>query len=117
MKIPIRHGSNYQKTEEIFQEILQSVCGEYAKKSMENWADLSNKYNVEAAQVEPMVSMSFDENWMVFTLRYIVDYKKRRSTKFEISNQILARIKDKSLNIDIAASTLEVTNFTGKPQN
>lgn len=30
-----------------------------------------------------MVSMSFDENWITFTLRYVVDFKRWRRTKLE----------------------------------
>jgi hypothetical protein len=44
---------------------------------------------IEKAKVEPMVHMEFDENKITFTLRYVVDYKERRSTKDIISSKVL----------------------------
>jgi hypothetical protein len=32
------------------------------------------KYRIEAARVQPILTMVFDENWADFTLRYVVDF-------------------------------------------
>lgn len=107
--IPIRMESDYKKAQELFTTILTEVCGEYAKKSQDQWLKLTNKYRVEEAQVLPMVSLRFDENWITFTLRYIVDYKLRRKTKNIIYTRILDAVKEQGGSIEIAASTIEVT--------
>lgn len=90
--------------------MLIEICGEYADKSAASWKGLSNKYRVEDAQVQPMVTLTFDENWITFTLRYIVDFKKRRFTKDVIFTKILDEISKHDEIIMIATSTLEVTS-------
>jgi hypothetical protein len=41
-----------------------------------------------------MFIIKFNENYISFTLRYVVDYKKRRLTKDIISSKILDSLAD-----------------------
>jgi hypothetical protein len=50
------------------------------------------KYLVEEATVNPIITLSLNDNWMDFTIRYVVDFKKRRGTKDRIYTQILDEI-------------------------
>jgi len=69
------------KTRHLLEKIAGELVGEYAKHASQAWKELVNRFLIENARVEPMVNMIADENWMTFTLRYVVDYKKRRTTK------------------------------------
>ncbi|MEQ9186409.1 MAG: mechanosensitive ion channel [Cryomorphaceae bacterium] len=111
MKIPIRFESDLEKAKMTFEAVLNEVCGAFTEKSRKKWLMLTNKYRVESAIVDPMVTMQFDENWVTFTLRYIVDYKLRRATKDRIARLIYQKIQDTDLNVRIAASSLEVTQM------
>jgi small-conductance mechanosensitive channel len=113
--IPIRLESDYKEAREVFTKILTEVCGEYAEKSQVQWTHLTNKYRVEEAQVSPMVTLRFDQNWITFTLRYVVDYKQRRSTKDIIYARILEAIKEQKGRIRIASSAMEVTEIKESP--
>jgi len=113
--IPIRLESDYKEAREVFTKILTEVCGEYAEKSQVQWTRLTNKYRVEEAQVSPMVTLRFDQNWITFTLRYVVDYKQRRSTKDIIYARILEAIKEQKGRIRIASSAMEVTEIKENP--
>lgn len=108
--IPIRSESDYRLAREVFLKVVNEVCGEYTTKSELQWNKLANKYRVENAQVQPMVTLKFDENWITYTLRYVVDYKNRRTTKDAIYTQLLEEISNYDAIIMIATSTLEVTN-------
>ena len=110
IQIPIRSESDYTLAREIFSGVLDNICKDYAVQSKAGWEELTNKYRVEEAQVEPMISLKFDENWITFTLRYVVDYKKRRSTKDLIYTNLLDEIAKYDNIIMIATSTLEITN-------
>lgn len=46
---------------------------------------------IEDARVEPIVTMVANDNWMEFTVRYVVDYKQRRSTKDLLFNRYLTK--------------------------
>lgn len=113
--IPIRLESDYKLTRNVFLTAVTEICGDYATASSERWGQLAYKYRVEDAQVQPMVTLKFNENWITYTLRYIVDFKKRRSTKDLIYTRLLNEIANHSDKIMIGTSTLEVTNVVEKP--
>jgi hypothetical protein len=54
---------------------------------------LQNKYRLEDAQTEPMISLIANDNWAEYTLRYVVGYKRRRITKSELFTRILTEIE------------------------
>lgn len=112
IQFPIRTGTDHRLAREIFTNVLNEVCGDYAQRSQAKWKQLANKYRVEEAQVSPMVTIEVDENWIVFTMRYIVDYKRRRTTKDIIYSRILEEIEKTDGKVQIATSTIEVTTVS-----
>ena len=111
INVPIRINSDYKSARNIFIKVLDEVCGDFSKQSQLKWKKMSNKFRVEEAQVLPMVTLVFNENWITFTLRYVVDYKKRRGTKDIIFSRILDEIQEHE-NIQIASSAMEITDVT-----
>lgn len=109
LTVPIRLGSDFHFARGLFENVLNEICGDYAAASEQGWHQLANRYRVEEARVKPMVALRFDENWITFTLRYVVDYKMRRSTKDRIFTRLLDEIAKHPDRISIAASTLEIT--------
>jgi small-conductance mechanosensitive channel len=107
--IPIRTDSDYELAREIFTAVLIDVCGDYGDQSKETWLQMTNKYRVEDAIVKPMVTLSFNENWITFTLRYVVEYKRRRTTKDQIFSKSLEAIKASNGRVKIAVASIEVT--------
>lgn len=112
--IPLRTESDYHKAREIFLKVTNETCLEYAKASTETWNKMKGKYHIVNASVEPKVTLKFDENWITFTIRYVVDYGKRRSTKDKIYTRLLDEIKKHDEIIMIATASVEVTNITKK---
>lgn len=112
ISIPIRTESNFHFARKIFVEIVEEICGEYAEKSELVWTKMTNKYRVENADVKPLVTLTFDEKWITFTIRYVVDYKRRRSTKDRLFTRMLEEIEKYDNIIMIATSSMEVTNIT-----
>jgi small-conductance mechanosensitive channel len=108
IKIPIQYGSNYEKTNEILLKIGKEVTGDLSEKSKQKWDFLQNKYRLENAQTEPMVSLVANDNWVEFTLRYVVDYKRRRFTKTELFTKILNTIEATNGDIKFASATFQL---------
>ena len=109
--IPIKSSGDYKYAREKFYEIINEVQGEYAKEAVVYWKKMTQKLMIEDAKVHPMIHMSFDQNWITFTLRYVVDFKKRRSTKDEIFSKCLDCINASGGRIEIASAAIEVTSF------
>ncbi len=108
IKIPIQYGSNYVLAKEIFEQVGKDVAGDLSQKSLEKWKTLQNKYRLEDAQTDPMVSLIANDNWVEFTLRYIVNYKKRRFTKTELFTQILNKVEATNGQVKFASATFQL---------
>lgn len=116
VKVPIRTECDHELAREVFSKVVNDICEDYTIKSEQGWKNMANKYRVEQAAVRPTVRLSFDENWITFTLRYIVDYKSRGLTKDKIYTSLLNEIaKHDSIRIATAAS--EVTSIIQTPES
>ncbi|PQJ79255.1 transporter [Polaribacter porphyrae] len=112
--IPIKTDGDYKYAKQIFLEILEEEVGDFAKTSQVAWDKMIGTYSIENARVKPMVSMTFDENWITFNLRYVVDYKSRRGTKSILFDKILSIIQESKGRIQVASAAFEITAFPKK---
>lgn len=109
--IPVKLDSDFEYARKLFLDILNEVQGDYVEGAEKDWRNMRTKMMLENAQVSPMVTMSFDENWIIFTLRFVVDYKKRRSTKDLIFTKALQAIRNSHKKVIIASSAMEIINI------
>ncbi|MEO6251732.1 MAG: mechanosensitive ion channel domain-containing protein [Ferruginibacter sp.] len=115
IKIPVQYGSNYQKAREIFLSVANDVCGSFAISAGQIWQSALKKYLIEDASTDPMVTLVANANWVEFTIRYTVDYKKRRITKDMLFGKILNEIARTKGEIKFASSTIQL--ITGSEMN
>ena len=90
---------------------MKDEVGDFADSSQKAWDNMIGKYDIENARVQPMITMVFDQNWITFTLRYVVDFKSRRSTKSNLSDKILTAINSSKGKIEVASAAIEITAF------
>ena len=112
--IPVRFGSDVQVVRDIIKGVAEEAVGDYVRYASESWKGVVDKYRIEDARVDPVITMSFDENWMVFTLRYVVDFKLRRTTKDKLFTGILRGFDASEGRVSIASSSTEI-NLTDVP--
>ncbi|MBC5838880.1 mechanosensitive ion channel family protein [Flavobacterium muglaense] len=108
IKIPIQYGSNYDMAKELILNIGIEVAGDLTNTSKEKWHSLQNKYRLEDAQTEPMISLVANDNWAEYTLRYVVGYKKRRATKTALFTKILTQIEASNGQVKMASATFHL---------
>jgi len=108
IKIPIQYGSNYDKANDLFYKITQNIAADLSVQSLEKWHELQNKYLLENAQTDPMISMIGNDNWVEFTIRYVVNYKQRRSTKTKLFEQIIKEVEKTKGEIKFASATFQL---------
>lgn len=115
--IPIKYGSNYTLARNIIQKVAYSVAGDWVNAARASLNSMRGRYYMDEASVEPQTVMYPTENWLEFTLRYVVPYKQRRRTKDRIFTAILDEFEKSGSKIDIASPTLEVkTDVTTNPR-
>ncbi|MEP7205991.1 MAG: mechanosensitive ion channel domain-containing protein [Casimicrobiaceae bacterium] len=106
--VPIKYGSDYRLARELLEKVAAEVVGEYCRSAQEAWEPMTRKYLIEPASVAPMVTLSANENWIAFNVRYVVDYKLRRTTKDRLFTRILETIDAHADAVGIAAATLNI---------
>ena len=109
IQVPIRYGSDFALARKILEEIGDEILGDYTKFAKKSWINLVNKFLIEDAKTEPMVTMVADENWVTFTLRYVVEFKKRRTTKDQLFTRILSELEKTGKKVAIASASQEIT--------
>ena len=111
LTLPVRYGSNWEYTRKVLEQVVREICGDYAVESLAAWQTAVTKYRLEDAQIEPMITLVANDNWIEFTARYIVDYRKRRFVKDRLFTRFLEEV-DKSKNqIRLASATFELVNL------
>lgn len=106
--VPIRYGSDRALAEQIMIRVANEISGNYTEFARQTWADIQGRFFVEDAEIAPMVTMVFNDNWLEYTIRYVVEYKRRRSTKDLMSRQILDAIDGTGGRVAIASTTMQL---------
>lgn len=106
--VPVKYGSDRSLTREILQQVANEVVGEYMPQAKAQWQHMVQKYLIEDAKIEPAVTLAANDNWLEFTLRYIVDYKQRRGKKDIIFSRILDEFDNTNGSISIASTTIHI---------
>ncbi len=106
--IPVKYGSDRALARELFLGVAHEVVGEFTQIARNSWDELVKKYLIEDAQVGPVLTMVANDNWIEYTLRYVVDYKKRRSVKDRLFTGILDRIDASGGRVGLASATFHL---------
>ena len=109
--VPVRYGSDYRLAKEILLRIANELVGDYAKNAQKAWDGIVKKYLIENAVVEPLVTMTANENWMSFTVRYVVEFKRRRTAKDLLFNHILDEINKTGGKVSIASTSMDINLY------
>ncbi|WP_372747077.1 mechanosensitive ion channel family protein, partial [Lutibacter sp.] len=110
IKIPIQYGSNYNKAKVLFIDVAKKIVGDLTDLSQDKWHNLQKEFLLENAQTEPMVTLIANDNWVEFTLRYVVHFRKRRITKSELFTQILTEVEKTNGDIKFASATFHLVD-------
>lgn len=110
IKIPVKYGSDPQYVKEKILGVAQNVVGDYCKEAQLYWDEMIRKYLIEPATTQPMVTLVANDNWQEYTLRYVVDYKKRRSVQDLLYTRILEEFNS-SDEISLASATFQIVEM------
>ncbi|MEP7327372.1 MAG: mechanosensitive ion channel domain-containing protein [Gemmatimonadota bacterium] len=108
IKIPIRFGADLRLARELLERVADQVVGDFSRSAALAWNALVRKYLIEDARVTPMVTLIANDNWLEFTVRYVVDYRRRRATKDALFTRILEEIELTAGKVQMASATFEL---------
>ncbi len=108
--VPVKYGSDYRLSREILKKIADELLGINVPEANRTWKEMTRKYMIEDAGVEPMVTLIANDNWMEFTVRYVVDFKRRRSTKDLLFSRILEAFDETGGKVSLASTTVHLVD-------
>ena len=106
--VPVKYSSDYRLARDTLQRVADEVVGNYATRARTAWKGVVERYMIEDERVEPMVTVMANDNWMEFTVRYVVDYKRRRITKDQLFTRILEELDKTDGRVAIASTTIQI---------
>ncbi|MFC2130837.1 mechanosensitive ion channel family protein [Bacteroidota bacterium] len=106
--VPVRFGSDVQYTKDTLLKIANEIVGNFVVEAGKAWKKMTAKYMIENASVDPMVTLIANDNWMEFTLRYPVDYRKRKFTKDLLFTRVIEEVNLSDNKIMLASATYEI---------
>lgn len=92
----------------MLRNVVNELLADYAAQVKQSWLAMVRQYRVEEANVEPMITLRATDNWIEFTVRYVVDYRKRRWMRDYLFTRILEEIDKSGNQIRLASATFEV---------
>ncbi len=108
IKIPIQYGSDYAMAKSLLEKVAKEHVAQNAEEGKRVWKQMVKKYLIEDAQLEPMVSLVANDNWVEFTIRYVVSYKRRRMTKNDLFLAILKEVAATDNKVRFGSATFEL---------
>jgi small-conductance mechanosensitive channel len=106
--LPVKYGSDWKAARDMLRGLVNEVLVDYAAQVKESWLSMVRQYRIEQANVEPMITLRATDNWIEFTVRYVVDYRKRRWMKDFLFTRILEEVDKSGNRIRLASATFEV---------
>jgi len=111
IKVPIQYGSDYNLAKSLMEKIANDQLAKNAEEGKIVWDKMVKKYLIEDAKLAPMVSLIANDNWVEYTIRYVVDYKRRRATKNELFMAILQDVAATNGKVRFGSATFEMVGL------
>ncbi len=108
IKIPVKYGSDRKLARQILTRVVEDVTRETVESGRRTWAEMVRKYRIEDARIEPMVQLIANDNWIEYTVRYVVDFRRRRATKDLLFERILDEVDASGGRVALASATFHL---------
>lgn len=106
--IPVAFRCDHRLAKDTLMGIAREITGDYADHAKEKWNAMMDRYRIEPASLDPQVILVLTENWMQFTVRFIVDYKKRGMTKTTMYEKILDAFAQSAGKLEMASASQDI---------
>jgi small-conductance mechanosensitive channel len=104
--VPIPYKGNHAIAERILLDAARDATTEFVRSSGPARAAFQRRYNVALDTGEPRVYCRLTDNWIEFTVRFVVSEHGIRDVKDQMSRRILREFE--SAGVEIASGTYEI---------
>tara|TARA_R110002051_G_scaffold88864_3_gene156667 strand:+ start:3608 stop:4516 length:909 start_codon:yes stop_codon:yes gene_type:complete len=108
LNILVTYGSDVELAKKIVLDSSVELLADYAESSKARWAEMVERYYIENATLEPTIALKLTDNWIEVNVRYITDFKLRRSTKHKLFEIIQKEALQTEGKVVLASATLQL---------
>jgi small-conductance mechanosensitive channel len=108
--VPVRYGSDRELARKILETVICDLVREDTDRARQSWAELARRNPIENARLDPMVTLVANDNWMEFTVRYLIHYKRRRTLQDEAFTRILHEVDATNGRVGLASATFQLVS-------
>lgn len=108
IKVPVKYGCDRTYTRAMLERAVTELTADAVRGARSVWAEMVRSYRIEEARVDPLVTLVANDNWMEYTVRYVVDYRRRRIMKDQLFNRILDDIDASGGRVALASATFHL---------
>lgn len=116
IRIPVAFGSDQPLARQLFFTVTTNVVGEITSDSLSQWHSLQKRYYLEDAQTSPMVTMAITDNWVEYTIRYVVSYRRRRQVQDLLHQKILEAVDNTNGRVHFGSTTVHLVDTPDNPE-
>lgn len=109
--VPVRTDCDHRLARGILLDVGKREQADTMEAAQQYWSNFVLHHRAEDAGLGVVVTMSFDANWIEFTLRYLVDYTRRRSTRDRLFTAILDEFEKTEGRVKVAAPVMQLTEL------
>jgi len=111
IRIPVRYGSDHRLAQKLLEKVAVEEMGDDLAQVKKAWEELASNYLIEDSSLDPSVTLIANDNWMELTLRFVVDYRRRRTTKHRLYVRILDELDRTQGKVKLASQTFELVGL------
>jgi small-conductance mechanosensitive channel len=108
LSVPITFDSDFRKAQRILSDVASEHTDTLISIAREELEEMARHFRVSKTELRPLVFITFDDNWVELSLRYVTEAKRRRITRHTLSEKILDAIS-REPDIRFASETMDVT--------
>ena len=109
--MPIKYGCDHHWVRQTLNQIVDRITSEYAGEAQKAWNEITRQYVLREINLASQVTLVATDNWIEFTLRYVVDYRYRRITKDKLFSAVLDSVRDSEGKMAIASTTVHLVEM------
>jgi len=106
--VPVKYGSDRALTRRVLEEVAEAETSEFVETSKQAWQRMTSKYRIEEMRVEPLVTLVANDNWLEYTIRYVVPYTRRRTTKNALFERLMDAVDATNGKVALASATFHL---------
>jgi len=108
--LPVKYGGDPRVARAMLERVAHDLLYGNIASARKAWQTSRRLYLLDDEKVDPVITLLANDNWMEFTLRYIVDYRQRRQIKDRLYTRILEEIEQLSGQVTIASATIQLVD-------